>query len=196
MITSKEEYQSLRQEIIDHQNRRLPTLSVALTLSTALIATGLQLSNPYLPLFALLVLHSARVQLVQIHAGIQRIAMYIRVVLEETNPELHWESGSYFIRSRSLEKRAPIRDISPLRPIDDLLFLSGIASVVVTLILSWPPSIPFYISAGISILWLALWFWYGRNRVDEWEKMRADDKEAAKWEDFKETALSAGKPHE
>jgi len=94
MPTAKEEYESLRQELMEHQSRRLPIISMALTIVTILFSAGVQLKNPYLPLFSLLILHSARVQLVQAHYGVQRIAAYIRVMFEEGNPELNWETGS------------------------------------------------------------------------------------------------------
>ena len=76
MADRRDEYNSLRQELLDHQNRRMSILGLALTASAALFATGVQLKNPLLPLLALLLLYLARIQVVQTHSAIQRIASY------------------------------------------------------------------------------------------------------------------------
>ena len=105
-MTISDEYNTLREELLEHQQRRMPILSLALTASATLFAASVsnQFGSPYLPLFALVLLSSAHVQIVQTQYTVQRIAAYIRVVLEEEgkNLNLHWETGSYEIRRASI----------------------------------------------------------------------------------------------
>jgi hypothetical protein len=66
MTTSKEEYNSLRQEILNHQNNRLTVLNLALPSTAALIAAGVQFNNPYLLLIPAFLLLAVRVLLVNV----------------------------------------------------------------------------------------------------------------------------------
>jgi hypothetical protein len=192
MATSKDEYNSLRQEILNHQNNRLTVLGLALTATAALIAAGIQLKNPYLPLVASFVLSAARMQLVYIHAGIQRISSYIRIILEDRNPELNWERASYYVRSSSIKKGAPVRNISSLRPTDNLLLYTGLGSNVLSLYLACPTSIqqsrtPISIALAVFVLWFGIWIYYGYTQVHEWNNMSAEDREAEKWIEFRKS---------
>lgn len=189
--TSKDEYNSLRQEILNHQNNRLTVLGLALTATTALIASGMELKNPSIPLVAPFLLLAARIQIVQIHAGIQRISSYIRIILEDKNPELNWEKASYFVRSNSIKKGASVRNISSINPIDSLLFITGIASNILAICLAFPaPPVqqgfdPFTVTYVISILWLGAWIYYSYTKVREWANMTAEEREAKKWIEFR-----------
>jgi hypothetical protein len=109
----------------------------------------------------------ARVEIARIHYGIQRIASYIRVVLEEDgkNPNLRWENASYDIRLASvgklddqrtrtieLEEQAQERkegtnkpgekllwDVSTLYPMDRILYTSGWLAFLLATFLPWLP---------------------------------------------------------
>lgn len=200
-MTTSDEYNTLREELLDHQQRRMPVLSLALTASATLFAASVsaQFGSPYLPLFALVLLSSARVQIVQTQYTVQRIASYIRVVLEEEgkNPNLHWETGSYEIRKASISnpKRKRIWDVSPVTPIEWILFLSSLVAIGLAILISlglingqgsiiWPPPLVFYISLGATVLWLIFWLRYNR-KVDELQSMQVDKEEAEFWRKFK-----------
>ena len=122
MAISSDVNNTLRAELLEHQKSRMSILSLALTASVTLFAASVsaQFGSPYLPLFALILLSSARVQITQAQYGAQRIASYIRVVLENEgkNPNLHWETGSYEIRQASRSKQKRIWNISPVSPIE------------------------------------------------------------------------------
>jgi len=201
MTTTSDEYNTLREELLEHQQRRMPILSLALTASATLFAASVsqQFGSPYLPLFALVLLSSARVQIVQTQYTVQRIASYIRVVLEEEgkNPNLHWETGSYEIRRASISKRKRKRiwNVSPVTPVEWILLLSSLVAIGLAVLISlgfingqgsiiWPPLPPFYISAGATVIWLVFWLRYNR-KVDELQSMQVDDKEAEFWRKFK-----------
>jgi hypothetical protein len=209
MTTASEEYNTLREELLEHQRSRMPVASLALTASATLFAASVsaQFGSPYLPLFALVLLSSARIQIVQTQYGVQRIASYIRIVLEEEgkNPNLHWETGSYEIRRASISKRKRKRiwDISPVTPIEWILFLSSLVAISLAVLISldfingqgsiiWPPPLPFYISVGAAVVWLAFWLRYNR-KVNELQSMQVDDKEAEFWRKFKSSLESPKK---
>ena len=141
---------------------------------------------------AAFLISAARIQLVEIHAGIQRISSYIRIILEDGNPELHWETGSYFARRSSITEGTSIRNISTLTPTDRLLFWTGFASNVVAVYLAGlyftqQNLILFDIIAIVFIEWWVTWYLYGRSRVREWNNMIGEDREAAKWIEFRKT---------
>lgn len=201
MAKVSDEYNTLRAELLEHQKSRMPILSLALTASVTLFAASVseKFGNPYLPLFALVLLSSARVQITQTQYGAQRIASYIRVVLEQEgkNPDLHWETGSYEIRQASISKQKRIWNISPINSIESILFLSSLVAIGLAILISlgliggqeppiWPPSLsfPFYISVGSAIVWIVFWLCYSK-KVAEVQSMHADDKEAEFWRKFK-----------
>jgi hypothetical protein len=199
MAIASDEYNTLREELLEHQKSRMPILSLALTASATLFAASIsaQFGSPYLPLFALILLSSARVQIIQAQYGAQRIASYIRIILEEegVNPNLHWESGSYEIRQASRLKEKRIWDISPVTPIEWILFLSSLVAIGLAIFISlglingkasifWPPSLPFYISVGSAVVWIVFWIRYSK-KVTELQSMQVDQKEAAFWRKFK-----------
>lgn len=205
MLDKSHEYDSLRQELRDHQNSRSATLSLATTVSAALLGAGVQFSNPLLPLLALLLLFFARVQVVQTHSAVQRIASYIRIVLEQDNDELNWETGSYQIRHQSI---APAEDgmqsiphISPLLllPIDWFLFACSMVAIVlaglitvfaptssssVQLSLISPRAVYLGVVGFTTLVWAISWWRYGQ-KIHELEKMEVDKKEADFWRQFK-----------
>jgi hypothetical protein len=180
MSIKETEYATLRQEILEHQKMRMSVLSLALTASTALLATGLELNNPYLPLSGLLLVHSARVQIAQIHYSIQRIASYIRVVLEENEADLNWETASYQIRLASVQGRRQIWNVSPLSPIDGMLLLSGVALALTAVVVAWPISYARYMTIVGTLMWSGAWLWYSR-RLRELRTMKVDQNEADFW---------------
>ena len=189
MAGKKEEYDSLRQELIEHQSKRLPIMGTALTVSTILFGVGVELKNPYLPLFALLMLHSARVQLAQAHYGVQRIAAYIRVMHEEDNPELNWETGSYRIRLESLQKprsgdKKSIWNISPLSPLDSLILLTDIAAVTIAFMLSGDLTSK-VITGIVAFIGLAIWLAYSL-KLQDLRSMAIDQREEKYWREFKQ----------
>jgi glucan phosphoethanolaminetransferase (alkaline phosphatase superfamily) len=199
MATASDEYNTLRAELLEHQRSRMPILSLALTASATLFAASVsaQFGSPYLPLFALVLLSSARVQITQTQYGAQRIASYIRVVLEQEgkNQDLHWETGSIEIRRSSISKRKQIWNISPVTSIEWILLLSSLVAIGLAILLSlglingqgltrWPHSLSFYISVGSAIVWMVFWVRYNK-KVAEVQSMEADDKEAEFWREFK-----------
>jgi hypothetical protein len=200
-MTVNDEYNTLREELLEHQQRRMPILSLALTASATLFSASVseQFKSPYLPLFALMLLSSARVQIVQTQYTVQRIASYIRIVLEEEgkNPNLHWETASYDIRRTSIlkQKNQRVWDVSPVTPTEWILLLSSLVAIGLAIFISlgfingqaaiiWPPPLSFYISVGATILWLIFWVIYNR-KVRELQSMQVDDREAEFWRKFK-----------
>ena len=184
MASSHDEYNSLRQEILGHQTNRLTILSLGLTISVTLFAAGIQFEKPFIPLIALLILFASRIQIVHAHAGIQRISSYIRVVLEEKDPGLKWESASYFIRQKSIEGASGVRNISPLLPIEILLSATGAIAIALgfyineltpSMIFGYP-SVAYVIA--ISVIWLVFWIYYSLTRILELENMKIDENEA------------------
>jgi hypothetical protein len=99
MVTAKEEYDSLRQELLEHQQRRLTILGLILPICLALFAASVQLKIYFLPLGALILLHMARMQIAEAQYGIARIAAYIRIVIETNNPSMNWEYGSFWTKN-------------------------------------------------------------------------------------------------
>ena len=191
MATVRDEYNSLRQEMLSHQNNRLTVLSLALTASAALIAAGMELKNPLLLLVVPFLLLAARVQIVQLHAIIQRISSYIHIMLEDQSSELNWETASYEVRSTSIKKGTSVRNISSLKAIDNLLFITAIVSNVFAIYLDWllPAAerlVPRIVTWAIPPLWLVVWVIYGNIRVREWNNMTADKREAEQWIEFRE----------
>jgi len=199
MAISSDEYNTLRAELLEHQKSRMSILSLALTASVTLFAASVstQFGSPYLPLFALILLSSARVQITQAQYGAQRIASYIRVVLENEgkNPNLHWETGSYEIRHASRTKQKRIWNISPVSPIEWILFLSSLVSIGLAILISlgfingqgsimWATSPSIYISIGSLIVWVVFWIKYSK-KVAELQSMQVDEREAAFWRKFK-----------
>lgn len=201
MATVNDEYNTLRAELLEHQKSRTPILSLALTLSVTLfgVSVSTQFGNPYLPLFALVLLSAARVQITQAQYGAQRIASYIRVIIENEgkNPDLHWETGSYEIRRTSITKRKRVWNLSPVTSIDWILLSCSLVAIGLALSISlglisgheltpWPFHLSFFISVGSAILWLLFWLLYNK-RVAQVQLMEADDKEAQFWRNFKIT---------
>jgi hypothetical protein len=201
MATTSDEYNTLREELIEHQKSRTAILSLALTASATLFAASVseKFGNPYLPLFALILLSSARVQITQTEYGAQRIASYIRVMLEEegNNPDLHWETGSYEIRRTSISQQKRVWNISPVTPIEWILSLTGLVAIGLAMLISlglingqgltvFSLPLSFYVSIGSSLVWLIFWIRYGKN-VAELQSMQVDEKEAAFWRKFKST---------
>ncbi len=150
-VTQKEEYDSLRQELLEHQTRRLTILNVAITICLALFAASVQFNILFLPLLALVVLYVARVQIAEAQYGVARISAYIRVMLELDNPDLNWESGSLWIRQsgsiktdvsenkNSQDKTQKgkttfrSRNLYPLDDIDWFLFWVGVIAILISL---------------------------------------------------------------
>jgi hypothetical protein len=195
--TSSDEYNSLREELLEHQRSRMPVLSLALTASVTLFAASVstRFGSPYLPLFALLLLSAARVQIIQIQYGVQRIASYIRVVLENdgASPDLRWETASYRIRHASASKRKLRRiwNIFPLTPIDWTLFCISLAAIALAIAISLnqmagaaPVPIPlprsFYVSAAVAVAWSGFWL-YCNRKAAELHSMKVDENEAEFW---------------
>jgi hypothetical protein len=194
MATRSDEYNSLRNEILEHQKKRTTVLTLALTASAALFATSAELQNPYLPLFALPLLFFARIEIARIHYGIQRIASYIRVVLEEEgkNPELRWETASYDIRLESVKNQKQVWAASTLYPVNGILYTSGWVASLLALLLPWlqktqslsPPLWPLPVSVYISVVATATWLWLWHSysgKVRELERMEVDKREAEFW---------------
>jgi hypothetical protein len=214
MATKSDEYNSLRQELLEHQSSRAAVLSLVLTAAATLFAISVQLHNPYLPLFALLLLIYGRMQITQTHYSIQRIASYIRIVLENGNPDLNWETGSYHIRNKSIQKNSKIRNVSPLVPIDAILTLTSIVAIALTALIPWlSPSqqsqssvqplsaqlptaqeqvVPLIVALVVGLIWFAWWKRYDRV-IKNLENMKVDDAEATEWKVFKEKAESIKK---
>ena len=139
MISATEEYATLRQELMEHQGRRLNILSFAVTVSLTLFAASAQLEIALLPLLALILLHLARVQIAEAQHGVARIAAYIRVVLEAEIPALNWETGSFWIRSRQPDASELGKTgnkkylLYPLAVLDQFILWTGRIAILVAL---------------------------------------------------------------
>jgi hypothetical protein len=199
MATSSDEYNTLRSELLEHQKSRTTILSLALTASVTLFAASVnkEFGSPYLPLFALILISAARVQITQTQYGAQRIASYIRIILEDEgkNPDLYWETASYEIRRASISKQRRVWDISPVTPIEWILLFSSLVAIGLAILISLgltngkdpvisPLSIPFYISIGSFVVWIVFWIRYTK-KVAELQTMQVDDKESTFWRKFK-----------
>lgn len=199
MPDKSDEYNTLRQELLDHQNRRGSILNLAVTSSAALFAFGAQLHNPLVPLLALPLLYLGRIQVIQTHSAIQRIAAYIRIMLERDNPELNWETGSYSIRlnSASPSEKGSL-NISPLRSIDSFLLVCSVVAIALPVLIllfdsgspltlqsafQWPALGHVAIIGIAALIWAIAWITSGR-RVTELEKMAVDKREAVFWREF------------
>lgn len=135
MLTPKDEYSTLRQELLEHQNRRLVILSGALTVCVALFAASVQFKIAFLPLLALVILHFARVQIYEAQGGVARIAAYIRIILEDENPSLKWETGSFWIRgSVDPGKSGETKNysLSPLEVLDNFILWTGRIAILIS----------------------------------------------------------------
>lgn len=160
MVDQSDEYNSLRSEIIQHQNRRDQLMNLGLTASIALLGIGSQLQNPFIPLLTLLLVFLVRVQLTQIQFGIERIATYIRVAIESDNPALRWETISYEMRSLERSGRIGLK-VSSAVAINGILTLVGLSSVILAFVFSnWDPlGVGIALVAGLT--WLIVWIVYG-----------------------------------
>lgn len=200
MSEKQAEYVSLREELISHQGRRESVLSIGLTLTIALIAAGLELKNPYVLLSALLILLGIRVQITHIHSGIQRIAAYLRVVHEENNPDLNWETTSYQVRRATLKNQSPrfwkfeFLVAPAFSPMEYLLGLTGIVSIVAALFVAQTAQSKStqttYLVLILSAIGVIFWFGYG-YRTRHLRSMKIEESEAQLFRDivFPETKL-------
>lgn len=109
MVSKEAEYTSLREELIAHQSRRETVLSIGLAATAALIAVGVEQGSTYTLLLVLFILFAVHLQITDIHAGIQRIATYLRVVHEGEGSDLRWETASYLIRRADLDRQGAKR---------------------------------------------------------------------------------------
>lgn len=171
MVSKEAEYSSLREELISHQSRRESILSIGITAAVGLIVIGIDQSNPYTPLFALLVLIAVRIQITEIHAGIQRIATYLRVVHEGQNSDLHWETTSFSLRQADLKNPNSKRWVPKILPIfssmEYFIALICIASWVIALSIGLAKPEPVWVIQVLSgLLWLAVWLIFGRMTKD------------------------------
>lgn len=105
MVSREAEYTSLREELIAHQSRRETVLSIGLTAVVALIVIGIEQSNPYTLLLVFFILFSVHMHIIDIHAGIQRIATYLRIVYEGEGSQLRWETASHLIRHAEMGRQ-------------------------------------------------------------------------------------------
>ncbi|MCB9423193.1 MAG: hypothetical protein H6667_25570 [Ardenticatenaceae bacterium] len=190
MSYKQAEYESLREELISHQSRRESVLSIGLTLAMALVAGGIEFKNPYLLLAVLLIVFAIRVQITHIHAGIQRIATYLRVVHEEDNPDLNWETTSYHIRSSSLQNQSPqigkfkILITPAFSPMEYLLGLTGVVSVIAATLIIQPKNTQMtLITLIVGGAWLLAWLVYG-YRTRELRSMVTEEAEARLFRDI------------
>lgn len=182
MVPKKKEYASLREELISHQERRINILNVSLTASSGLLAINAQLESPYLPMFVLLILFSALVLIAQTEYGIQRIASYIRVVLERDNPDLNWETASFWIRKESTKPK--IWDTSPILPPVLLLSAVSLAAVTMSLWLSWSDPADQTVSIVVASVWGLAWLLYLASSIRRLMFWEVDKNEASQWGDF------------
>lgn len=189
--TRQDEYMTLREELLQHQERRLPILGVALTVAVGLCGTALELTNPYLPLGALFLLFSARIQLAETQYGVQRIAAYVRVMHEENNDELNWETGSYKIRKDSARKKSPLWRIVPFSALDLLLFGTGVVACATSIALAYSQAFDGrHICSAAAAVWLVLWMLYS-VKTRALATMRVDEIEEASWKKYKKTLLKS-----
>jgi hypothetical protein len=190
MPTNSDEYNSLREELLEHQKRRIPFLSLALTASVTLFAVtaSKDFRNPYLPLFALLLLHSARVQLTETEYGIERIASYIKIMHEDESKDLHWETGSYAIRHASLQKHKEISSVFYVSPLESTLLLTSAVALFLSVFLAWSRSglysLDFVFTFCAIPFWVALWFWYS-FKVKKLRTLDFYNKESEFWRKFR-----------
>jgi len=156
-----------------------------LAVAVGLCGTALELNNPYLPLGALLLLFSARIQLAETQYGVQRIASYLRVMHEEDNPELNWETASYTVRRASLNEQSLLWHIAPFSPLDALLFVTGLIANAIAIVLTLNyPTYNFYICVFAGLAWLVSWMWYGR-KTRTLLSMQVDQAEENFWRTYK-----------
>lgn len=194
-MTATEEYLSLRQEIMDDQGRRETAIALVMSAAAVLLAAGLNSGEPLVILTVLPLLFVAQVQITHIHFGIQRIAAYIRVMHEEENPDLNWETASYIMRSYSIsrepsvttqrgkgkvpdDQKEKIRQVSSKVAIENLLLIMGIIAGIIALYKSSDlVDFYFYVTVLAVLLWFIAMLFY-RFRWSSSKQMDLEDLEA------------------
>lgn len=164
-----DEYRTLREEILQGQNRREQVFNYVLTAVATIFGFSIQFHTTYLPLVALVPLSFGMVQISYIANSMSRAADYIRLALEP-NANLQWEQLNYEFQYKD-EKS--LNRISSFKIINYTLLILGVIAC------SLPPFISpsfdlntFTASILILIGWLLVWFTY-RN-MDE--KIRSSNK--------------------
>lgn len=163
MVGKEAEYTSLREELIAHQSRRETVLSIGLAATVALIAVGIEQGSTYTLLLVLFILFAVHLQITDIHAGIQRIATYLRVVHEGEGSELRWETVSYLIRRADLDRQGTKRVTPKKTPVfssmEFLLLATGSATWVIAALFTQGF---FTLASGIwlvsGFIWFVAWF--------------------------------------
>lgn len=163
MVSKEAEYTSLREELIAHQSRRETVLSIGLAATVALIAVGIEQSSAYTLLLVLFILFAVHLQITDIHAGIQRIATYLRVAHEGEGSELRWETASYLIRRADLDRQGAKKMTPKKTPVfssmEFLLLATGSATWVIAALFTQGL---FTLASGIwlvsGFVWFAGWF--------------------------------------
>lgn len=168
--------------MIAHQSRRETILSIGITAAVALIVIGIEQSSPYTLLLVPLILWAVHMQITDIHAGIQRIATYLRIAHEGDGSELRWETASYLIRNPKFEeenneKKKKSRKRVFFTPVfssmEYLLGFIGLASIGIAIFIArTQPDLALLISlifGGVSILMLGLYWKRSNARMKELE---------------------------
>lgn len=106
-MSQENEYQTLRQEILDDQGREFNIINLSFTATAALIGFGFTASHRDALIFLapLALLTMTLFQLNNILYYMLAKAVYIRVVIESRNPDLNWEHCIHSRRDILRKKR-------------------------------------------------------------------------------------------
>jgi hypothetical protein len=104
-MSLKEEYSSLRDEILQFSDRQVNLVTFALTITTALLGYGITSGNGFVSLVPLLMLAFVLIQLVRVRRGMIRISSYLSYFIESRTNDLGWETRLNQLRNLTAKER-------------------------------------------------------------------------------------------
>ncbi|MEZ4862106.1 MAG: hypothetical protein R3C14_12390 [Caldilineaceae bacterium] len=185
-MSPDQEFDSLRDELLQLTNRQLNLVTFTLTVSVILIGFAINNSDGVIVLAPLILLAFLLNQQVATRRGIQRISTYISCCLEAQSNYMGWETRVNQLRKKSLGNPV-FRDFGSTQPAFALLpIVTGIVCIIVSYAILMNSSIYFLLWILPSI---ALVFWIGysisiflRLRLAESDNPRNEYVKA--WEDI------------
>jgi hypothetical protein len=104
-MSLKEEYSSLRDEILQFSDRQVNLVTFALTITAALLGYGITSGNGFVSLVPLLMLAFVLIQLVRVRRGMIRISSYLSYFIESRTNDLGWETRVNQLRKLTAKER-------------------------------------------------------------------------------------------
>lgn len=164
------EYNSLRTELLQVNERQLQTTTFALTVTVAIIGLGIrdQDYRSFIMLVPLIILFFAEIQMVSQAYSTMRIATYIHTFIERDNENLNWETHMRIYRQKVKSSRLLSRLSWPSYQL--VLVSTGWICVILSILFALSSSqedvklIPNVIlSLSAALLWLVSSIWFLRR---------------------------------